>query len=81
MTDYVLPPINYSHSIAPVEKIEWWTGISPLIIRCGSGVELVLKEIFGIREDVQNILIKYTQCCFCIEVVNLEYQRIYNIEI
>ena len=33
-------PLNYSHSIVPVEKIEWWTGILPLIIRCGSGVEV-----------------------------------------
>jgi len=53
--------LNYSHSIAPVEKIEWWTGICPPNLPRGTHVELVLKQIFGTNEDVQNILIKYTQ--------------------
>ena len=53
--------LNYSHSIAPVEKIEWWTGIYPPILSRGTYGELVLKEIFGTSEDVQNILIKNTQ--------------------
>jgi hypothetical protein len=49
--------LNYSHSIAPVEKIEWCTGISPLMIRCGSGVEVkmpLLLRFFGVeRENVE----------------------------
>ena len=28
--------LNYSHSIEPVEKIEWWTGICPPILPRGT---------------------------------------------
>ena len=53
--------LNYSHSIVPNENIEWWTGICSPILSRGTYGELVSKEIFGTNEDVQNILIKYTQ--------------------
>ena len=44
----------------PDEIIEWWTGICPPILPRGSHVELVLKQIVSIFEEVQNILLFYT---------------------
>jgi len=55
---------RYSHSIAPVEKIEWWTGICPPNLPRGTHVELVLKQIFGISKDIYNILLFYTSRTF-----------------
>ena len=48
---------RYSHSIVPDEIIEWWTGICPPILPRGTHVELVLKQIVSIFEEVQNILL------------------------
>ena len=45
--------LNYSHSIALAQIFEWNTGIFDLSYH----VELVLKQIFGISEDVHNILL------------------------
>ena len=47
-----------------MEKIEWWTGICPPNLPRGTHVELVLKQIFAISEDVQNILIKILNDAF-----------------
>ena len=40
-----------------MEKIEWWTGICPPNLPRGTHVELVLKQIVSIFEEVQNIFL------------------------